>query len=49
MFLTEQLVSFIKIFRVKCFFKAHLYYQIALILNKKNNKTLKFMFIGIKS
>ena len=49
MFLTEQLVSFIKIFRVKCFFKVHLFYQIALILNKKNNKTLKFMFIGIKS
>lgn len=37
-----------KIFRVKCFFKVHLYYQNALIL-KKNNITLKFMFIGIKS
>lgn len=36
-----------KIFRVKCFFKVYLYYQIVLILNKKNNKTLKFMFIGI--
>ena len=38
-----------KIFRVKCFYKAHLFYQIVLIPNKKNNKTLKFMFIGIKS
>lgn len=40
MILTEQLVSFMKIFRVKCFFKAHLYYQIAFILNKKITKRL---------
>ena len=40
MILTEQLVSFIKIFRVKCFFKAHLFYQIVLILNKKITKRL---------
>lgn len=40
MFLTEQLVSFMKIFRVKCFFKVHLYYQIVLILNKEITKRL---------
>ena len=40
MILTEQLVSFIKIFRVKCFYKAHLFYQIVLIPNKKITKRL---------